>query len=70
MKSLLFKTNLNCASCVRMVRPELDGLSGVEAWDVRTESPDKLLTVTSDSLRISDVQEALAKLGFEAIPVV
>lgn len=53
-----------------MVRPELDGLSGVEAWDVRTESPDKLLTVTSDSLRISDIQEALAKLGFEAIPVV
>jgi len=66
MKSFLFKSNINCASCVRMVRPVLDGLPGIEAWDVRIESPDKLLTVTSDSLQISDIEEALAELGFEA----
>lgn len=69
MKSFLFKSNINCASCVRMVRPVLDGLPGIEAWDVRIESPDKLLTVTSDSLQISDIEEALAELGFEAKPM-
>ncbi len=70
MKTFLFKTNINCASCVRMVRPALDELQGIEAWDVRTESPDKLLSIQSNSLQVSELQNALSELGFEAIPVV
>jgi copper chaperone len=52
-----------------MVRPVLDELLGIEAWDVRTESPDKLLTIRSNSLQVSEIQEALSELGFEAKPV-
>jgi copper chaperone len=52
-----------------MVRPALDELQGIEAWDVRTESPDKLLSIQSNSLQVSELQNALSELGFEAIPV-
>ena len=52
-----------------MVRPVLDELLGIEAWDVRTESPDKLLTIRSNSLQVSELQDALSELGFEAKPV-
>jgi copper chaperone len=69
MKVLHFKTNINCASCVRVVRPVLDGLPGIEEWEVRTDSADKLLSITSDSLQMSEVQSALSELGFEAKPV-
>ncbi len=69
MKTSLFKTNINCASCVRMVRPVLDELLGIEAWDVRTESPDKLLSIRSKSFQFSELQQALSELGFEAKPV-
>ena len=70
MVTLRFKTNINCASCVRMVRPVLDSFPGIESWVVHTEMPDKLLDVKSETLSIVHLQEALAELGFEATRVI
>ena len=52
-----------------MVGPVLDELLGIEAWHVRTESPNKLLTIRSNSLQVSELQDAFSELGFEAKPV-
>ena len=48
MNTLRFKTNINCANCVRAVTPTLNGEPAITAWQVDTETPNKVLTVTSD----------------------
>ena len=41
MKTLKFKTNINCGGCVSKVTPFLNNQEGVESWEVDTVNPDK-----------------------------
>lgn len=66
MTTFKFKTNINCGNCIRSVTPFLNELDSVENWKVDTDSPDKILTVESDSDSTSEVLEAIEKSGFEA----
>ena len=50
MKTLQFKTNINCGGCLKAVTPTLNQQAGTGNWQVDTASPDKILTVTSDQL--------------------
>ena len=64
--SLQFKTNLNCESCVASVKPFLDDVPNIRDWEVDTATPDKILTVTGDSISPDSVTAAVAKAGFVA----
>lgn len=66
MKNLKFKTNINCSGCVGRVTPTLNGLEGVEEWNVNVSSPEKTLEVKTESAKESDIIEALSKVGFKA----
>ena len=65
MNTLRFKTNINCANCVRAVTPTLNGEPAITAWQVDTETPNKVLTVTSD-LSEQQLVALIADAGFQA----
>jgi copper chaperone len=66
MATLKFKTNINCANCIRSVTPFLNDLDSIETWKVDTENPDKILIAEGDDLTIEEVETAVKKAGFIA----
>ena len=66
MKTLKFKTNINCGGCISKVTPFLNKLEGVESWEVDTANADKILTIESNGATEEDVKATLQKIGFKA----
>ena len=66
MKTLKFKTNINCGGCISKVTPFLDKQEGIESWEVDTANPDKILTIKSDDVTEEEVKATLQKVGFKA----
>lgn len=65
MKTLKFKTNINCGGCKSKVTPFLNKQDGVERWEVDTANPDKILTIESDGVTEEDIKALLQKIGFK-----
>lgn len=65
MKSIKFKTNINCGSCIKSVTPFLNELDNVDLWKVDTENPEKILEVELEDDNIEVVVEAVKKAGFK-----
>ncbi|WP_345232704.1 heavy-metal-associated domain-containing protein [Hymenobacter saemangeumensis] len=68
MKTLKFKTNINCGNCIRAVTPTLNEQVGAGNWQVDTANPDKILTINSDSVDTEKVKAAVKEAGFEIQP--
>ncbi|MDN6279572.1 MAG: hypothetical protein L0J45_01065 [Psychroflexus sp.] len=66
MKTLKFKSTINCDGCISKVKPILDGHKKIEKWEVDTAHKDKILTVHSDSILADEVSQALLEIGFKA----
>lgn len=67
MKTLKFKTNINCGGCVAKVTPVLNGLKGVANWQVDTAGKDKMLTINADeNLMPQQISQALKSVGFQS----
>ena len=66
MKKLLFKTNIQCGNCLSKVSPKLNEQSGIHAWQVDLQDPERTLTVETDVLNSEDIQKAVLKAGFIA----
>ena len=64
MKTVKFKTNINCGSCIKSVTPFLNELDNVGLWKVDTENPDKVLTVELDDENVEAVIKAVKSAGF------
>lgn len=64
MAELKFKTNINCGSCIKSVKPFLDEVVGEGNWSVDTENPEKILTVNTEE-ETEDVVEAVTDAGFK-----
>lgn len=69
MKTLKFKSTINCSNCVSKVKPILDGQDKISSWEVDTDHQDKILTVKSDSISEKEVSDALIEIGFKAEPI-
>lgn len=64
MKTLQFKTNINCGGCIKAVTSALNQQAGAGNWQVDTANPDKILTVTADQLTPNEVIQAVEGAGF------
>ena len=64
MKTLKFKTNINCSSCVASVKPYLDAVKNVEGWEVDTKNPEKILTVKGDHIAAENIVQNVTKAGY------
>ncbi len=65
MKTLQFKTNINCGGCIKAVTPTLNKEAGAGNWQVDTVNPDKILTINSDNLTTAQVVQAVEQAGFK-----
>lgn len=66
MKTLKFKTNIQCSNCLSKVTPKLNEQSGIESWNVDLQDPERTLTVETESLEPEDIKKAVLKAGFIA----
>ncbi|MGL1885180.1 MAG: heavy-metal-associated domain-containing protein [Reichenbachiella sp.] len=65
MKTVKYKTNINCGSCIKSVTPFLNELDNVDTWKVDTENPNKILQVVLEDDNEEGVIDAVKKAGFE-----
>ena len=65
MKTLQFKTNINCNGCVAQATDPLNQTAGNGNWTVDIQHPDKVLTVHTENASAQLIIEALKKKGFE-----
>jgi copper chaperone CopZ len=66
MKTITFKTNINCSGCVEKATPFLDEAAGAGNWKVDTQNPAKLLTIEKEGVHEKDIVSTLQKAGFKA----
>lgn len=64
-----FKTTINCGNCVKAVTGFLSDVPGIEKWEVNTEHPDKILSVSGAGFEASAVVEAVEDAGFDIRPI-
>ncbi len=69
MEKLKFKTNINCMGCVAKITPHIENAEGVNAWEVDTTTPDKVLTIEGD-LTEKEAIELVTKAGFQVREVI
>lgn len=69
MSEFKFKTTINCGNCVNLVRPDLDGEPEIERWEVDTQNPDKVLTVSGQDITRERVMSVVRDAGFEIEPL-
>ncbi len=65
MKTVKYKTNINCEGCIKSVTPFLNVLDNVDNWKVDIENPDKILEVSLEDENQNVVIEAVKKAGYE-----
>lgn len=66
MKTLRFKTSINCSNCVRAVTPFLSGEKRISRWEVDTTSPLRILTVSGDDIDAVLIRDLLKQAGYKA----
>ena len=66
MKTLKFKTNINCNNCLTKVTPKLNEQSGIQSWNVDLQDEERTLTVETEELQAEDIKKAVLKAGFIA----
>ncbi|MBC6492800.1 heavy-metal-associated domain-containing protein [Flavihumibacter stibioxidans] len=67
MEILKFKTNIKCSGCVSKATPFLNDTAGAENWEVDTNVPEKLLTITStENITPELIIKAVQEAGYKA----
>ena len=64
MGTITFKTNIKCGGCIAAVTPFLNEAVGEGHWQVDTQNPDKILTVSAATA--TQVKQAVEKAGYKA----
>lgn len=65
MKSLKYKTNINCGGCINTVTPYLNSVRGISSWKVATDTKDKILVVEGNDIESQAVEQAVRDAGFQ-----
>jgi copper chaperone len=69
METVQFKTNIKCSGCIATVTPALNELVGQDNWKVDLQSPDKILSISTDEASTQAIKQAVEKAGYKAEPV-
>ncbi len=69
MKTLLFKTNINCSGCEAKIAPALREAKAINKWQVDVTNPAQILTVETQRLTAGEVIAIINKAGFKAEPI-
>ncbi len=66
MEILKFKTDIYSSECLDSVAPLLDNEQNIHKWNVDTDSPDNILSVSGEELNPQTIKNLVAKVGFSA----
>lgn len=66
MNKLKFKTNINCGGCLAKVTPFLDENEYIDHWEVDLTHDDRILSVETNELMITDIIDVVNKAGYKA----
>ncbi|MDE3213304.1 MAG: heavy-metal-associated domain-containing protein [Bacteroidota bacterium] len=66
MENYQFKTNIMCNNCVAKVTPVLAKHPEIVHWEVDLTSPERKLSVQTDSLSMEAVRDIVAEAGYKA----
>ncbi len=66
MNTLKFKTTIKCGGCIATVTPFLNKIEGISNWNVDTNSPDKILTVETETVSPDEITNILKSAGYQA----
>ncbi len=69
MITLQFKTSFKCNGCVNSVRTQLDADPTIKEWSVDLESPDRILTITSNDDITDQIKSIVEKAGHTATAI-
>ncbi len=69
METLKFKTNIKCSGCLAKVTPFLNEAETIKKWEVDIYTPEKILTIEADSMKVEEVIETVKKAGFQIEPI-
>ena len=64
MKKTVFRTNINCGSCVANVTPFLDKAESIESWEVDTSNKEKLLSVKGQHIDKTEITRLVNEAGY------
>lgn len=62
---LIFKTNINTAGDVSILKPTLDLHSQIEAWSVDLEDDDRVLRVISRNMNHDSITDMIKMNGYK-----
>lgn len=65
MKTVKYKTNINCNGCINAVTPYLNELENIDLWKVDVNHPDKILEVILEDNEEKAVENTVIKAGFK-----
>lgn len=68
METLKFKTNAKCGGCVARIGAELNKSVGGGNWNIDLNTPEKVLTVTSDK-KSAEIVALVQAAGYKAEPL-
>lgn len=66
MKTIRFKTSVNCKGCLAKVTGALDNVVGIAKWDINLNDENKILSVETDGVDPQTIIETLKNLGYKA----
>ncbi|WP_234573259.1 heavy-metal-associated domain-containing protein [Rhodohalobacter sp. 614A] len=66
MKTLTFKTDIQCSGCVSTVTPYLDKQEGIHEWSVDLDHKDRILTVQTENMASDQIKKAIKEAGYSA----
>ncbi len=66
MKTLKFKTSVNCGGCIANVTPHLNKVKGIINWNVDTSTPAKIMTVETEGINADVIIATLKEAGYMA----
>ena len=65
MKTLKFRSNINCENCIRKVTNFIEAIENIDTWEVDTVNPDKILTIEgNDDLNSKVIVEIIEEAGY------
>lgn len=68
MKTFKFKTNLKCNNCVAKVKEQLDNAGAIASWSIDLQSPERILTVESETEEVvAIVEHILSQAGYRSM---
>lgn len=66
MNTYKFKTSLSCSGCVSKIEKILNAEKDILKWEVDLNSPDKILTIETETFDPNQLPALLLKAGYKA----